>query len=249
MKNPTDIGLNRTGIGVSPVHAKELIEGAAATVPSSLGDESAIAEARIVYAKDMPPIGTVPPPSTLKGMAETVIQLIKGNKGGVLLDKIGERIGFERTGGRLYEGLMAKFSALGSWEGGPTLDDLRKIHHEELTHFALVTSWMVKLGADPTAMTPSADLAGVESMGVIQVITDPRTTPSQALHAILVAELIDVDSWSLLVELAAALGQEDMAREFRAAQVREEQHVTLVRGWLKNYVIGEGTMQLDEVEA
>jgi hypothetical protein len=39
MKEPTDIGFNRTGIGTSPIDSKELIQGAEQSVPSSPGDE------------------------------------------------------------------------------------------------------------------------------------------------------------------------------------------------------------------
>ena len=57
------------------------------------------------------------------------------------------------------------------------------------------------LGGDPTAQTPAADVTGVEGMGLMQVLTDPKTTVAQALHAILVAEMTDNAAWEELIEL------------------------------------------------
>jgi hypothetical protein len=249
MKKPTDIGMNRTGIGVSPMHARELIEGAKDALPTSTGDEGTLAAVRVLYSKDALPVGTVPPPTSMKGLAKTVLQLIQGEKGGVLLDKLGERLAFERSGVRMYEALMAKFRAGGTWQGGPTIQELKEIHNDELRHFELVRTALVKLGADTTAMVPSADLAGVEAMGIVQVLTDPRTSPAQGLHAILVAELADYEGWALLVELAESLGEAQLANDLRVALVQEQRHVSLVRVWLRSYVMGEGTLELDEIQA
>ena len=68
--------------------------------------------------------------------------------------------------------------------------------------------------ADPTAMTPCANTAGVASMGIMQVITDPRTTVPQCLSAILTAELADNAGWELLIQLANEMGQDDMVAQF-----------------------------------
>ena len=42
---------------------------------------------------------------------------------------------------------------------------------------------MEQLGGDPTAQTPCADVTATASMGLIQVVTDPRTTLAQSLNA------------------------------------------------------------------
>jgi hypothetical protein len=63
-------------------------------------------------------------------------------------------------------------------------------------------------------------------------LTDPRTTFPQSLHAILVAELTDVDGWTMLIRLARAEGHEEMAGDFEAAHHAEEAHLTSVRQWL-----------------
>lgn len=117
----------------------------------------------------------MPPPVTVRGVARTALGMLQGHKPAVLLDKLGERLAFERTGVRLFDGLLAKFEAGGSWPGGPTMEELVRFREHELEHLTLMKEALEGLGADPTAMTPSADIAGVEGLGVLQVITDPRT--------------------------------------------------------------------------
>ncbi|HZH03956.1 MAG TPA: ferritin-like domain-containing protein, partial [Myxococcaceae bacterium] len=96
-KDPTDMGMNRTGIQTSPVLSKELIEAARASVPSSPGGSEGIAQVRAEYARESGPMGTMPPPTKLKGIATSAMTAMKGEKPTVLLDKIGARLAFERT--------------------------------------------------------------------------------------------------------------------------------------------------------
>ena len=63
-----------------------------------------------------------------------------------------------------------------------TIDDLETIRADEARHFRLIAEAIESLGGDPTSQTPSADLAGVESMGLVQVLNDPRTSIAQSLH-------------------------------------------------------------------
>lgn len=231
----SDRVLNRTGIGMSPVQGNEMLKGIAdplLSTPSSSGDEHQLEQVRRAYASQAEPLGSMPPPSSLKGIAKTALALLKGRQPTVLLDKLGERLAFERTGSRLYEALLAKHDALGSWEGGPSRAALASIHDDELRHFHLLTAVIESLGADPTVMTPSADLVAVEVTGLLQVLTDPRTNLLQALHAILVAELADRDGWQALVDLTRVLGMDELGRQFQAALVDEEGHLTKVRSWV-----------------
>ena len=99
---------------------------------------------------------------------------------------------------------------------------------------------MKSLGGDPTAVTPSADIAAVASMGIPQVIADPRTTLKQSLEAILVAELVDNDCWNLLAALAEKLGHDALADEFREALVEEQDHLMRVRGWVTESTLTDG---------
>jgi hypothetical protein len=88
------------------------------------------------------------------------------------------------------------------------------------------------LGADPTAQTPAADLVGIQGMGLMQALTDPRTNFVQALCTILIAELADNDGWEMLINLATPAGLDDLVERFRAAREEEDKHLDQVRTWL-----------------
>ncbi|WP_408888249.1 ferritin-like domain-containing protein [Myxococcus faecalis] len=231
-KTTSDMGLNRTGIATSPIDSADIFQQAQERLPSSAGDGSLILEVRQQYARESDGLGSVPPPANLKGVAKTAVELLKGAKPTVFLDKLGERLAFERSGSRLYEGALAKLDVYGTWEGGPTREGLERILDDELAHFGLVSETLTKLGADPTAMTPCADLVAVTSMGLPAVLSDPRTNLRQSLEALLVAELTDNASWELLIELARGLGHDTLADRFQLALDAEAEHLTLVRGWL-----------------
>lgn len=215
-------GPNRTTIVENREQVQAMVEGIERFPPNSEGSARDIARVRIDYAqKDHHTIGSVPAAGP------------NGRAGMILLaDKLGERIGFESMGVRLYEGLIAKHEAYGSFEGGPGIDDLRRIRGEELDHLQIATQALEQLGGDPCAVTPSASLAGTAGMGLSSVIADPRTTLVQCLEAILIAELTDNDGWDSLVAIARGVGQDEMAENLTRAAREEEGHLGDVRTWL-----------------
>jgi hypothetical protein len=148
------------------------------------------------------------------------------------MDKLGERLGFERTGARLYEGLVSKRRAYGSFDGGPEESDLEEILEEEHRHFQLLRRVMDDLGGDPTAVTPSANLVANATMGFPAVIADPRTTLLDGLEVILVAELTDNECWEALIALTRIGGEESLAGHFEQALAREREHLARVRAWV-----------------
>ncbi|AUX24929.1 hypothetical protein SOCEGT47_054700 [Sorangium cellulosum] len=237
MKTETTAGMNRTGMDMSPIDAKEVVAGATVMPPSSAGDESAIANLLAHYARRDERVGTMPPPGTLKGAVKAAVQALKGEAPLVLLDKLGERLAFERAGSRLWKGVLAKLDALGSFEGGPTREEVERIYQDEAAHFLLVATMIRRLGADPTAETPLADVHGVASCGLIQVVTDPRTNLADALEAMLVAELTDNDAWDVLIELVQGLGDAQIVAQFQEARAAEARHLSLVRAWVKASVL------------
>jgi rubrerythrin len=213
---------NRTGITVSPELSEEMIARAQETVPSSPGSAKEIAVMRAVAIAEAEPAGSVPEP---EGSAVALPP--------ILIDKLGDRLAFERNGTRLYEVLINKVQSAGKRASSPSIRDLEHIRDEELHHFTLLKQAIEQLGGDPTFLTPAANVSGVVSSGIVQVLTDPRTTVDQCLDAILVAELADNDGWQMLGDLATAAGQEDLAQECRRALEEEGEHLEKVRGWLK----------------
>ena len=230
MDNPS-IGMNRTGIQMSPVQSKEQTAIAERTPPTWPGNADNLAQARQAHIGSAEPIGSVPLPGSLKGAVKSTVQKAMGHHPMILVDKLGERLAFERNGVRLYDALIAKAEALGIGT-----DRMERLHHfrdEEAEHMQRVKAAMEKIGADPTAQTPAADVAGVSAIGVMQVITDPRTSFSQSLDALLTAELTDNAAWELLIDLARDAGQQEMVDSFTQALQQEQDHLGTVRIWLR----------------
>jgi rubrerythrin len=200
--------MNQSGMMTAEDGGEKMLENTQLTKPR--GDERELAKLRMEFAKEADVVGSIPEPDP-----------------SLLMDKLGERLAFERSGTRLYDALMVKCN------GSKWMKDIRHIRDEEATHFALVGAAIQSLGGDPTAQTPSADVAGVEGMGLMQVLTDPKTTVAQALHAILVAEMTDNAAWDELVELTMQAGNDDLVARFSKARDEEREHLEKVHGWYK----------------
>jgi rubrerythrin len=119
---------------------------------------------------------------------------------------------------------------------------LREFRNEELEHFKLVERAIRSIGADPTAQTPSADVDGMASIGLVQVLTDPRTSVAHCLEAILIAELADNDAWQLLIALTEKMGMDDMVRDFQHALREEDEHLAHIRQWFKQMVMEDAAV-------
>jgi rubrerythrin len=232
MKNATDIGMNRTGMASAPLHSKLMKAGASLMESTPRAGLRALAAAQAEYAPTAEPVGTMPPPASLRGASATLLQALRGEKATVFIDKLGERLAFERTGTRLYEALLAKLNARGGFEGGPSRRDLETIHGEELAHFHMLEEIAVQLGSDPTVQTPSADVGAVASMGLPQVLADPRTDLLQGLEAIAIAELTDNSCWENLSALARLVRMDELAERFDEAIEREHEHLERVSSWI-----------------
>jgi hypothetical protein len=228
----TEMGRNRTGIATSPKLTQEMVAGAQEFTPNPTPDGGIIARVREEYAREAEPLGSVPPPVTVTGAAKTALRGAQGLRPTQFVDKLGERLAFERTGVRLYTALISKFDAFGGFEGGPSREALVEIMNEEYQHFTLLSEAVVKVGGDPTVVTPSADLHATMTAGVMAVMVDPRTTFVQSLEAALIAELADNAAWETLHELAVQNGEDELADRFEMAQREELVHLENVKSWL-----------------
>lgn len=258
---PTTLGMNRTGAKLSPLGTQAMTEAVQELSPPGPIDTTASEADRIIYINQADAIGSIPPPASLKGVAKAGIAKLKGGQPSVFFDKIGERIAFERGGTRLYDALITKFHAVqqsgeavmppagelleiaaggfSSHLAGETPEQtLLRIRSEELGHFHMLCASMEKMGGDPTAQTPCADVIATSAMGLIQVVTDPRTTLAQSLNAVLTAELTDNAGWELLAELAEDAGQSELAGRFLGALAQEQEHLAVIKAWLTALVTG-----------
>ncbi len=230
MAQTEHVGMNKTGIQMSPIDSKAM-QDIDPQLTGDEGDESALADMRADYIANADALGSIPLPGTMTGAVSMGIQMLKGNSPQILIDKLGERLAFERTGTRLYDALITKCEVLLDGDISMTLEDLEHIRADEARHFMLIKHAIESLGGDPTCQTPSADLVGVESMGLIQVLNDPRTSVAQSLHAIVTAELSDKAGWETLLALADEHGLSDMVNDFTIALNQEREHLALVQTW------------------
>jgi rubrerythrin len=230
------IGMNRTGIQMSPLDSKRMQDVDPALQGGDGGDQSALADMRSDYIANGDTLGSVPIPATLTGVVTTTMKMLAGASPHILLDKLGERLAFERTGTRLYEALITKCDIMLDGDISMTIDDLVQIRNDEARHFRMVADAITSLGGDPTSQTPSADLAGVESMGLVQVINDPRTSVAQSLHAMVTAELSDKSGWETLVALADEHALPELVDKFTDALNQEREHLALVQTWYEEAI-------------
>jgi hypothetical protein len=232
MSQKAGLGKNRTGAGPVPERLDAMVAGTREFPPSSRGSAKDIAGVRIAYAAEAEPPGHVPAPLGLGNKVKTLAKSAMGSHFTQLIDKLGERLAFERTGTRLYEALVSKHAAYGSFAGGPTEADLQHILAEEHRHFELLRAAIMRMGGDPTALTPSANLHATASKGIGAVLVDPRTSLLDGLEAVLIAELTDAEGWDTLLALAGEAGEGALASEFEEARRNEADHVQKVRGWV-----------------
>ncbi len=244
MKDPTSLGHNRTGLQVSPLHGELLTETAARDIDRTLIDSpegTLLAEMRREYINDAEALGSIPPPATMKGMAKSGAGAMTNKRLHVFVDKMAERLAYERGGTRLYDAALVKAIALA--DGTPVnIERMKQIRAQEADHANLLSDAIESVGADPTAQTPCADLVGVQAMGLMQSITDPRTSLVQTLSSLLAAELIDVASWELLARLARDMGQDAIAERFDEALAHETQHLDTISRWYESMVTAESKM-------
>lgn len=266
----TTLGVNRTGAAVSPDRTQAMLDATNQLTTPQRIDTSASDAQHIVYISESEALGSIPPPPSVQGMLKSGIATLMGSNPSIFMDKIGERIAFERGGVRLYDALITKYQAIFQTEGDvlqsaspgaagsapeqtssallpaeTSFETLERIRSEELAHFRLLCEIMEQLGGDPTAQTPCADVIATASMGLIQVVTDPRTTLAQSLSAMLTAELTDNAGWELLIELADDAGEDELSSRFKAALSEEQAHLVSIRHWLRLLVLeGAGTPAL-----
>lgn len=236
MATAAKVGTNMTGVQMSPKDTKSLLEAVEQIRPDVPGNEKGAMLERVKRTEEAERIGSVPVPGSAKGMLKTTFDKALGKHPEILIDKLGERLAFERSGVRLYDAMIAKVKAL---EGANSdlIQVLKHIRDEEFEHMNLVREAIETLGADPTAMTPCADVAGVKSMGVMEVLTDPRTNVAQGMGALLTIELEDNAAWELLIELAEAGGHPNIAKSFHKAKEQEDDHLVKIKTLVRRDLI------------
>jgi hypothetical protein len=226
------MGMNKTGVQMSPLNTKRMLEEDERNLTRGQpGDETQMAELRQAYIREANGYGSIPVPGTMKGMASMAMDMLKGDRPQILLDKLSERLAMERTATRLYDALLTKLAVASAGTVSITTEDVASIRGDEARHALLIADAIASIGGDPTAMTPSADNVGVEAMGLVQVLSDPRASLAQSLHALLTAELSDGVGWETLIALAHEMGHRDMVDGFGDALLQERKHQAMIQSW------------------
>ena len=131
MENTTRLGTNRTDMQMSPLAGPDMAEAAQDAPLRTIDPTLDLARIRQAYAGESDRIGSVPMPGTVRGMLQSGVQRMTGRNPEVLLDKLGERAAYERTGVRLYEAFIAKL------ETAPYV--------QEQVHLTTVRDWLARM--------------------------------------------------------------------------------------------------------
>lgn len=242
MTQANKMGSNRTGMDTSPIDGEAMVEGAESLTDTAPPPQERVADFRKLAIDESGAVGSIPVPGTLKGALGLGKEKLQGHGPEVLVNKLGQRLAFERAGTRLYDAMIKKCEAgmNNATAKVVSVDTLKKFRDEEWEHMLLVKSVMTELGLDATAMTPDADIGAVAAMGLPMVVSEPRTTILQCLEAIQIAELTDNAAWADLKELCLGMGLRDIADRFSKPIDQEKVHEDVVADWIRQLLLHEG---------
>ena len=155
---PTTSGDNRTGAAVAADGVRAMLEANERWAPNQVPDTTLADEERRLYILESDPVGSIPPPATIPGMLKTGLQKMMGDRPEMLMDKIGERIAFERGGTRLrmqahLRNVMAEVP-----------DDAGPMHSTVLVHRDIADTfagWWASVSACATPVPPPSSRASV----------------------------------------------------------------------------------------
>lgn len=84
MRQTEHLGMNRTGIQMSPVDSKAMQDVEPGMLADDGGDDSALAEMRNSYIADADALGSIPLPGTFTGAVNMGRQMLKGDSPQIL---------------------------------------------------------------------------------------------------------------------------------------------------------------------
>ena len=153
------------------------------------------------------------------------------------VDKLGERLFFEKEMTTLYEALIDKYRLSPAKEQLPELNRMEQFHQEELKHFNLLSEVITLLGGDPMFKTPGAEMALITLLGPKKIVNDSGIGFLQALEVIYQLEHTDNSGWEILIELAEVNGLGEIAVEFQTALDEEKFHLLTLKQWVQELTL------------
>ena len=146
-----------------------------------------------------------------------------------VLDVLGARLAFERTGVSLYDNAIVKIERYAEPRYHVLLEQLREIRAEEKEHEEWLEAQIRSLGGTAHETTDMAELETLESSGIRDVIVDGHHKVIHILHALLAAELADNAGWDLLVKLADEARDHRAKLQFAKRLAEEAKHLLFLR--------------------
>jgi len=167
MENQVSSGMNKTGAQMAPLGTPDIERFARERADGEGETNGSYEQVHQTYMQGADRIGSVPVPATMKGMATTAISAMTGKKPAVFLDKLGERLAYERTGVRLYQALILKCTAAHADTGlaivGILMDDPAAPARDFIAQYG--ASWPTVEDPDTLDDDACAHAAGTSSTG------------------------------------------------------------------------------------
>jgi bacterioferritin (cytochrome b1) len=154
-----------------------------------------------------------------------------------VVDLLCERLAFERSGGRLYDRVIAAMQQSTESEVHSLLATIEEHRAEEKEHEQWLEAQVRALGGDANASCDGARLATREAAGLEEIATNDAADLQHLLHALLAAEAVDSTGWELLVELADDANDREARREFAKRLHHEREHLAFVRHLVERFAI------------
>jgi rubrerythrin len=157
------------------------------------------------------------------GLGQAVLSTLDTMRPSLLSERLIDRLDSAQERVALLTAALTK--AVAARDEGQLL--LERMRSDERLHCEVLRRHLVRLGFDPAFAPPSRE--GGDAKRILQIITNPRTSVSQALCALLGAALAGVGDWQTLARTAREAHEEGMAAEFEAIRAVAETHVHRIR--------------------
>ncbi len=146
-----------------------------------------------------------------------------------LVSLLAERATFERAAVALYDAVLEAAVDLDQPVVVSSIDTLRQHRDEEEEHAEWVEGLLEKLGGVP--QHELANVADREAQILVDVVREAHASGSvlPIFYAMLSSELMDVEGWKLLLEVADEVDDPDAVVELKMRVAREDRHLELVR--------------------
>lgn len=151
----------------------------------------------------------------------------------LLLEKLGEKLAYDRAFCRLYESFLKKRSTSflrNIRVKGLELKTFERHVAMKAAHYEILQDAFLNLGGDPEAIVPSEDLSTIAKLGIVSIFVDPRANMRSILHSVRIVELTGKSTTLYLTRLAYAAGLDDLAMDLEQAVEENEESLSLFPG-------------------